>query len=444
MDIVLPQPLADELRAKLLGHANEQCAVLFTTVARGERSTRLLVREAYWPEPSDYVVQTPLSCELKADCVAKVSKQARKRGEGMVFVHTHPDTAGVPEFSTTDDQGEALLREFAYRRNPDLIHAALVLSAGGMRARVLGAGEPLRIAEVGASLTFTALTANGADEPSEARFDRQVRAFGADGQRALEQLRVGVVGLGGTGSLVVQQLVHLGVRKLLLIDPDTIEETNLNRVAGATPQDIGAAKVDVAKRLALSVLPDAQVDTDRGNITRLRAATLLKDVDFLFGCTDSHGSRAVLQQVAYQYLIPCIDLGVVIATHGLKVRHVGARIQLLAPGEGCFSCGGLLSPDAVRRDMMSEEELAADPYFIGRGEPAPAVMPLNGIVTSLGATMFMAMVTGAPMAARHLQYDQVRTRLRSVHTPSLAGCPICSDRGCFAAGDTWPLSVRQD
>ena len=78
-------------------------------------------------------------------------------------------------------------------------------------------------------------------------FDRQVRAFGADGQLKLQRLRVAIVGLGGTGSLIAQQLVHLGVRDFILVDPDVIESTNLNRVANAFQDDIGQPKVKIAE-----------------------------------------------------------------------------------------------------------------------------------------------------------------------------------------------------
>src|SRR5438132_32011 len=69
---------------------------------------------------------------------------------------------------------------------------------------------------------------------STKRFDRQVRAPGPTGQARLRALRVAIVGLGGTGSQVVQQLAHLGVRSFVLIEDDRVEESNLPRLAGAT------------------------------------------------------------------------------------------------------------------------------------------------------------------------------------------------------------------
>ncbi len=93
-----------------------------------------------------------------------------------------------------------------------------------------------------------------------ATYDRQIRAFGEEGQAALARLRLGVVGLGGTGSVVVQQLAHLGVSDFLLVDPDAVETTNLNRTVGSTPKSVGESKVSVAARMIRSIRPDARVE----------------------------------------------------------------------------------------------------------------------------------------------------------------------------------------
>jgi molybdopterin/thiamine biosynthesis adenylyltransferase len=69
------------------------------------------------------------------------------------------------------------------------------------------------------------------------RHDRQIRAFGHDGQRRLGAATAAVVGAGGIGSLLVQGLAHLGVGRLIVIDPDRVEPSNLNRLAGATAAD---------------------------------------------------------------------------------------------------------------------------------------------------------------------------------------------------------------
>ena len=274
--------------------------------------------------------------------------------------------------------------------------------------------------------------------------DRQVRAFGKAGQQALQRLRVAVVGLGGTGSFVTQELAHLGVSDFLLIDPDSVESSNLNRLVGSTQMDVGAPKVDVAARLIRSIVPTSQVEAIVGDVIKARTAQELTNVDMIFGCTDSHGSRAVLQQVGYQYLIPIIDMGVTIAVVDSRITHVYGRVQLLSPGLPCFHCSHLLDSEQVRRDMMTAFERQSDPYIPGAAEPAPAVISLNGTVASLAITMLLSTVAGVPGSARHILYNAMKPALRSIGGSPEPTCYICSRTGALAKGDEWPLQARRD
>jgi hypothetical protein len=263
IDLVIASDDMTTIQRQLVGGDTEACAILYATqTARPDGRIRLLVREVQIAEPANYTRKGPIEAELKPELVANVTKRAKREGYALVFVHSHPGEA-APEFSLTDDEGERHLAEFLARRGLNLKHAALVVSAGGCRARVLGANEPVRAVSVGSSIDVLfdpqTKTASIADQ-----HDRQVRAFGPDGQRALQRLHVGIVGLGGTGSIVAQQLVHLGVRDFVLIDPDVVEETNLNRLANAAPTDVGKAKVDIAARYIKSVAPDARTNCVKG------------------------------------------------------------------------------------------------------------------------------------------------------------------------------------
>ncbi len=84
------------------------------------------------------------------------------------------------------------------------------------------------------------------------RFDRQISLFGEDGQAKLRASKVAVIGVGGTGSVVVPQLALLGVGHLILVDHDEIEESNRNRHLCARQSDPipGTSKVAAAGRIA--------------------------------------------------------------------------------------------------------------------------------------------------------------------------------------------------
>ncbi|WIW50485.1 ThiF family adenylyltransferase (plasmid) [Bradyrhizobium sp. 62B] len=439
-DLVITSADLDLVRRSVLGESTELCVVLVCSqTLRGDGRAKVLVREVVVPANEDYARRTEVEAELRPAFVAKLAKIAAQTQSSLVFVHSHPGTA-APEFSRIDDTGEEILARFFRHRTPGLLHLALVVSEGGYACRYLGARQYLRLISLGDDRNIL-FDPSQREDPSEV-FDRQVRAFGRDGQNLLQGLSVGIVGLGGTGSLAAQQLVHLGVGQFLLVDPDLIEATNLNRLAGAAAADVGVPKVAVAERYIRSVQPRAIVTAIKEDVILVETAKKLRDVDVLFCCTDSHGSRAILQQVAYQYLIPCIDIGTVIAVNEGKVSHIAGRAQMLAPGLACLTCGGLLNGNEVRRDMMSEAERKQDPYLIGAREPAPAVMSINSTITSLGITMFLSAIVGVPSPARHLLYDGLRSRLRAVKGDPVQDCIVCSRAGVLARGDGLPIYGR--
>ena len=443
IELVLAANDVDSIRNGLTGGTVEGCAILYASqTMRADSTVRLLVREVEFAASGDYSRRGWLEAELNPELVARVSKRARRENYALVFVHSHPGI-DPPIFSSVDTQGEERLAAFLSHRHPGLAHTALVVSEGGMQARRLGSTEYIRVVGIGINREVLFDPMLPAPSTSD-MFDRQVRAFGSAGQLELQRLRIAIVGLGGMGSLVAQQLVHLGVRDFILVDPDTLESTNLNRVTNAIPDDIGRPKVEIAERYIHSVADNATVARVDGDVTRVSTARELLNADFIFGCTDSHGSRAVLQQVSYQYLIPLIDMGTTIVASNGRVTHIYGRVQLLAPGLACLTCNELLNASEVRRDMMTAFERQADPYLQGAREPAPAVISLNGTVASLAVTMLLSVICGVPVSARHLLYNALGSVLRTVRAQPDPECYICSRSGSFARGDSWPLLARQD
>ena len=161
-------------------------------------------------------------------------------------------------------------------------------------ARELGQQRPLRVIGVGTNVTWGE---DVSDSDIHPQYDRQVPLFGVAGQKILRSIRVGLVGLGGTGSIVLQALAHLGVQDFLLLDPDIIEETNLNRLVGATPKDLGLPKVPVAKAWTQRINSDVRIEARQDTVLKAAVARSLADTDFVFCCTDSHGSRAVFEPI---------------------------------------------------------------------------------------------------------------------------------------------------
>jgi molybdopterin/thiamine biosynthesis adenylyltransferase len=206
--------------------------------------------------------------------------------------------------------------------------------------------------------------------------------LGENSEEVLRGLRAGVVGLGGGGSHVVQQLSHVGVGNLFVFDFDRVEDTNLNRLVGATEADVkvGTPKTEVAVRLASNV--DASIKVTAFDAPWQENAAVLRSCDVLFGCVDRFSERRDLEAAARRYLTPYIDIGMDVHETGGHFAIAG-QVVLSMPGHPCMRCLGLLP----------EEALAAEAAEYGAAGARPQVVWPNGVLASLAVGVMMQLVT---------------------------------------------------
>jgi len=221
--------------------------------------------------------------------------------------------------------------------------------------------------------------------------------LGADSETVLERSRAALVGLGGGGSHIAQQLAHIGLGHFLVIDPDFIEDTNLNRLVGATLEDVGlgTAKVDIAERVIKSVNPSAEVVKRLASWTEVTAE--LRGVDVIFACVDSMSCRSELESFARRFLIPLIDIGMDV--HELNGEFsISGQAMLSMPGGPCMRCMGLVTDDGLAKE--------AERYGAAGGKPQ-VVWP-NGTLASVAVGFLMKLVTPwetQKVAPLLLEYD---------------------------------------
>jgi molybdopterin/thiamine biosynthesis adenylyltransferase len=418
----------------------ETCSVglVYSVNGGAERDDRYVVRHLIEVPHEAYALRTSTAASLKPEFCVEIANRARIAGAGVLLAHTHIGDQPLQDFSNVDDAGEKPLAEYFGKRVPTADHFSAVFTCTSARARRLGTKQLVNITGVGPVLEVNHVQRG----QSPTQYDRQVRAFGHDGQLALGRLRVAIVGLGGTGSLVAQQLAHLGVTNFVLIDPDSVEVTNLNRLVGATPQSVGMPKVAVAARHIAAINPNTRSIEIAADVVDVHTAATLTSVDFIFGCTDSMASRAVLNQLAYQYLVPCIDMGVAIGVSNGTVQYISGRTQMLSPGIACLVCTDKLDAEQVRRELMTPEQRKRDPYIVGDSIPQPSVISLNSTVVSAAVTMFLAALTGVPSKARMLVYDGILGSLRPAAMQPRPNCIVCSLEGALARGNSWQLPTR--
>jgi len=446
IELVFPAPQLRQLREQLTHRCLESVAILLATpVEHGENGPRLLLRAMAIPTEADYVTRTATQVELRPEFGLPFEKAAARHGWSLVYVHTHPVQEGEPSFSLTDDRAETRLVAYARMRSPKAPHVALLLGKERLIARELGTANPVRVLEIGDRIEH-AYDPVADDIELEMSHDRQIRAFGEAGQKRLGRLRAVIVGLGGTGSVVAQQLAYLGINDFLLIDPQLVDGTNLNRVIGATQDDVDKIpKVDVAARVIRAIRPSARIAKIPQDVLAPGVGLQIVTADYVFCCTDSHGSRHLLNQIAYQYLVPTIDMGVSITPDvTLANLQLWAHVRLLAPGQACLHCTGSLDADQVRRDFMTEPERRRDPYFNkGVQVTQPAVISLTSMAASIATTMFLSAAVGIPAPARHLTLQAHRGRMAPMENVSHRACPYCGE-AAIAIGGAVALPERQD
>lgn len=246
------------------------------------------------------------------------------------------------------------------------------------------------------------------------RLDRQ-SFLGPDSDAILEAATVGVVGLGGGGSHVVQQAAHMGIGGYVNVDPQTIDGTNTNRLVGGTLVDVTSEllKTGIAERLIRGLQPHARVVSIRDG---WHAATdQLKTADIIVGAVDSFKEREQLERFARRYLIPYIDIGMDVHDLDKKGFLVSGQVILSTPGAPCLRCCGLITDDRLRTE--------ADHYGAAGGRPQ--VVWSNGVLASTAIGLLTQILTpwyGSPPAFVYLEYDGNKgTVSRSRHMEVLRG-----------------------
>lgn len=404
-EIIVQEADFRRLRGHLLGNAPvENAAYLLCGRSAAAGRTKLLVREIIPLHGEDFHVQSNYRLQISPEAVARVMKQARLGNLSIVLAHSHPFCEGDVDFSWVDDQGDVESFGNFYQRVPEGPHASLVFGQHAVRGRVWLPGleeHPLAgITVVGRRVNR--ILADGrppkrAPQGQETH-DRQVRAFGLLGQKRIAETVVAVVGAGGTGSAVADQLIRLGVRRLIVVDDDAVEESNVSRVYNSTLDDAksGTPKVEVVGRTARLAGLGTEVQAVKGNITQEEFALELRGADVVFCCTDNHWSRAILNQYAYQYLTPVIDMGNKIDGADGQITAANGRVYAIVPGEPCLWCYGVLDGRRVAEESLPPEEherLGREGYVTGADTAAPSVIFLNTVIAGLAVGEFVNLVT---------------------------------------------------
>lgn len=454
------------------GDGQEHGAVVLAGVAEASAGMKLIAREILVAaDGSDYTISPEGYWRLSAEFIADAVGRAASSDLAYVAVHCHGGHSFVA-LSGQDRRSHAR----TYPALLDIVDGAPVVGAvfaTGAAAgdvwlpdravrtleRVVVTGDDRRV------LTPTrAISAPAVD----GQFGRQALMFGQRGQEVLGGLTVAVIGCGGIGSLLVEFLARLGVGHIIVIDDDRVDVTNLPRLTGSRGVDamewfarigrpdwlrrlgrrLARRKVDVAARGARRANRRCQVTRIYGDVAITEVAMQLRHVDHLFLAADTYRARLVVNALAFQYGIPGTQLGAKVRTRSSdgSVIDVYSVVRPFGPEHGCLMCNGLIPPDKLCDEALSERQREAQRYIDDDSVAAPSVITLNAVAAAHAADEFMFHMTGLPRledggAHHYVTYRTMNSEVERMTPRRDASCLECGDvdRSRRSCGDSVAL-----
>lgn len=402
--LVLPDALAREIGDSVQLPLESAAVILARRVVVGEK-IRLLARSIHWVEEHAYIERTSRHMLIRPEGYVPALGIAETDRAVPIWFHTHPGEDGVPRPSCWDKKVDDDIADLFRLRSGSDYYGTLIASPRGDDIAFTGTLQPDdglataidRVWRVGDRWRLT-LAFDAETDPVAEIFDRNVRALGPAIQKVLGEIRVAITGAGGTGSAVAEQLVRLGVRRLLLIDADELSASNVTRVYGSTTADVGRLKVEVLRDHLTRIAPDLQCEVIPEMGTLKHIAQALSSADLIFGCTDDNAGRLVLSRLSTYFLLPVIDMGVILSSDARGILSgIHGRITTLTPGAACLVCRNRIDMARAAAELQTPEErrrLADEGYAPALGQTEPAVVAFTTAVAAAAVNELLERLIG--------------------------------------------------
>jgi hypothetical protein len=451
----LTQAQHEFLRTHLLpADGCEAVALALCGRRAGDERHIFVIREIVPVPYSVCSVRTPDRVTWPTEYVEPLIRKAYGRGQAIIKFHSH--RSDYRQFSSVDDQSDELLfSSISSLLGDGLPHASVILLPDGTCiGRAVKDGLAFE--------SISSITVVGDDlivwndaalvhAPASGKRNQQV--FGKGTIARLRSLSAAVVGCSGTGSLVVEQLARLGIGRLVLVDPDLVEEKNLNRILNTGKEEVylGKPKVFALASAIARMGLGQEVLPLQLNLVSQRAVREIAACDVVFGCTDGAEARHVLNRLTTFYSMPYFDVGVRLDADGSGgISNISGAVHYLQPGGS-----SLLSREVYEMGQVEAEELRRthpelyrarrdEGYLRGIDEDRPAVIPVNMFFSSLAVQEFLGRLHPFRNAPNR-SYAIVRGNLLEpflVTEPDGEPCALMGRH--VGRGDMEPLLERPD
>jgi len=395
--VTFPKKLYHELNEFLFNTTDENGCYLMGNSYEIDGVKNVLITKIVRPEADSWNHSGAHSLEPSSSFINKCVVIADSDNQSPIFVHTHPHALHPPGFSPIDEKSNKRMFDNLSQILPDRPIGSFVFSQRGMCGVIFNNGKIQHVSKIKISgktlVDQNGIGFNDESDSVEAKFDRQIRVIGEKNQKKIQETTVTIVGVGGTGSPLAVQLSRMGIKKLRLIDMDSVDHTNLPRIYGSKESDVGKPKVDVLKKY-LESFSKTQIQALRADVVNDGIVPDIVDSDIIFSCTDNLTSRSILNDISIQYFIPLIDVGCRIhKDRSGAIDQAIMKIQVVTPDTACLWCSHTLDGKLIMQESLSKEEkrkLAEEGYY-ENVENQPSIISVTTMAASMAVNKLLSL-----------------------------------------------------
>ena len=361
--VVVREALHHELEDHLLsgfrqGDCQEEACLALWYPGDGFKRYTGILGEVVLPEDADRDLHGIVT--MRTGYLNRVLDRALEAQAGVAVMHSHP-SPGWQSMSSVDEHTESTLiapfiREtglplLGMTMGNDGCWSARFWKETGHGVRLVNCTDVRRVGPRSTKADW--LPGAHTSYVRQLSLVRTLDCWGEDAQTQLARTHVCVVGAGSVGSIVLECLARIGFEEITIIDPDRVEEKNLDRLIYADQHCLGLRKVEVAaahlQRVATARRP--VFHTVPLSIRTERAYRTAADADLIICCVDNAEAREVLNHITYSNCLPMIDGGVLVDSNE---RLLSAKwcVHLVGPDMRCLRCRGQYTSSDARDERM--------------------------------------------------------------------------------------------
>lgn len=461
IDLIIDEQTLTQIKRHHTSSSTETMAFAFAGLRKYGKKMRIFVQPDGVILPAEdcynYTAKTRVKLNKKVQA-AIYNEFVQSESRVLINSHSHPFSESGTDFSPTDDKDD--IAQASYWQSMPMsdgnarFSLSLVFDQSSFSARLTHKGKfyPISRVQVLRHAQVDTLVPNNAIEKAKVfvpnnMFSRQQAIIH---ESNIANYKVGVVGAGGLGSILAENLVRLGVKKLTIIDDDIVERSNLNRLQGCSKHDLYEYKVKVIKRNIEDITDQVECHAITANLSSQNAIASLSSCDLIISCVDNDVARYEVNRLATQYMIPFFDVATSVSVKNGEPNYLGRIFSCIPSQTSCMECFSkpILKFDEIIQATLSPtmlDNFRHRGYITGdkKVEKAISIYGLNQIAVGIMSLELVRFFNQQPLN-RITVFDNEGNKLSRLKAPEFfdpprVHCPNCNLH--LAAGTQLSLPV---